>query len=136
MSQNIATLRRLVDAFNRRDTETALSILHPQVEFSSALVERKTYRGLQGMAQYRQDLDAVWSEWHTEGDRFIPSGDGVVQLYRIVGIGKASGVRVAQDIAVVWKFLDGKPRRGRVFLQQCEALEAVGLSGQDVHADS
>jgi hypothetical protein len=57
MSQeNVSNLRRLIDAFNHRDTETALSILHPEIEFHSALVERKTYRGLQGMAQYREDL--------------------------------------------------------------------------------
>ena len=49
-----------------------LSILHPEIEFSSALVEGKTYRGLEGMVQYRKDLDSAWSDWHTEGDRFIP----------------------------------------------------------------
>ena len=137
MSQeNVDTLRGLIDAFNRRDGEAVLSILHPEIEFSSALVEGKTYRGLEGMVQYRKDLDSAWSDWHTEGDRFIPSGDNVVHLYRIAGTGKASGVRLAQAIAVVWTFRDGKPARGQVYSRQRDALHAVGLSEQDAHADS
>jgi hypothetical protein len=37
---------------------------------------------------------------------------------------------------VIWTFRDGKPARGQVYLDQRDALEAVGLSEQDAHADS
>jgi ketosteroid isomerase-like protein len=126
--ENVETLRQLADAFNRRDTEAALALLDPEVEFHSALVEKKTYRGYAGMRQYREDLDAVWSEWRVDDARFLPAGaDQVLQLYRIVGRGSASGVAVEQDIAILWTLRTGRVTEGTVFLDQTDALEAVGL---------
>jgi hypothetical protein len=39
-------------------------------------------------------------------------------------------------IAHVWTFRDEKAVRMHVFDERAEALEAVGLSEQDAHADS
>jgi ketosteroid isomerase-like protein len=129
MSQShFAILRRVIEAFNAADTETVLSLLHPDVEFRSALVERKTYRGPSGVQQYAADLASVWEDWHTEEDRLVGAGETVVHLCRIIGRGKGSGVPVAQDIAWVWIFRDDKPWQGTVYLDQSEALEGVGLS--------
>ena len=124
----------MIEAFNAADTDTVVSLLHPDVHFHSALVERKIYRGPTGMRQYAADLASVWEDWRTENDRFLVAGEKVVHLYRITGRGKGSGVPVAQDIAVVWTFRDGKPWQGTVYGDQSEALEAVGLSDQDAHA--
>jgi hypothetical protein len=33
--------------------------MDPEVEFHSALVEKKTYHGYAGLGQYRRDRDAV-----------------------------------------------------------------------------
>jgi hypothetical protein len=67
--KNVEILRRLIDAFYRRDNEAALALLDPEIEFHSALVEKKTYHGYAGLGEYRQDLDAAWSEWRSEDDR-------------------------------------------------------------------
>src|SRR5581483_1584638 len=130
MSQeNVEVLRQLVDAFHQRDAEKALALLDPEVEFHSALVEKKTYRGPAGLLQYRADLDAVWEEWRLEDDQFLDAGgDRVLHLYRIVGRGLGSGVSVAQDIAILWRLRKGLVTEGTVFLDQAEALEAAGLS--------
>lgn len=129
MSQeNVDAVREAIDAFNTRDTERVFAVMDPEVEFHSALVEKKTYRGLAGLAQYRADLDATWEEWHTEDDRFRDAGDDkVVHLYRIVGRGKGSGVPVEQEIAILWRLRNRKLVEGQVFLDQREALEATGL---------
>jgi hypothetical protein len=52
--------------------------------------------------------------------------------------GRASGISLGGDIPAtnVWDLADGKIRRVRIFLDRREALEAVGLSEQDAHADS
>jgi ketosteroid isomerase-like protein len=126
--QNVKVLREAVEAFNIRDRERVYELMDPEVEFRSALIDQKTYRGLAGLAQYRADLDGVWQDWHTEDDRFLDAGeDQVVHLYRIVGIGKGSGVRVEQEIAILWRLRDGKLLDGQVFLDQAEALAAAGL---------
>ena len=129
MSQaNVEAVRRLVEAFYARDGETVASVLDAEIEFESALVEHKTYMGMAGMLEYRRDLDDAWAEWRSEGDRFLSAGsDRVVHLYRIVGTGKGSGVPVAQDIAILWTLRAGRVVRGKVFLDQTDALEALGL---------
>jgi ketosteroid isomerase-like protein len=70
-----------------------------------------------------------WTNWHSEDDRYLDAGDDrVLWTYRIVGEGKGSGVPVAQAIAIVWTLRDGLIWRGEVFLDQEEALKAVGLA--------
>jgi hypothetical protein len=87
MSQeNVEIVRRLVEAFYNRDAETVASILDAEIEFESALVEHKTYKGGEGVLEYRRDLDEAWAEWRSEGDCFLSAGSGgVAHLYRIVG---------------------------------------------------
>jgi ketosteroid isomerase-like protein len=129
MSQeNVEIVRRVIDAFNRRADDAILDLCDAEVELESALVEKRTYRGLDGLGQYRQDLDAAWEEWHTERDRVLDAGDSqVLHLYRIVGRGRGSGIRVARDIALLWCLREGRLHRGRVFLDQADALRAVGM---------
>jgi hypothetical protein len=50
--------------------------------------------------------------------------------------GKGSGVVIEAHGASVWSVCDGKVTRAKLFQSKAEALEAVGLSEQDVHADS
>ena len=129
MSQeNVEVVRRLVEAFWGRDTEAVVSVLDPEVEFESALAEHKTYTGLAGVVEYRRDLDDAWAEWRSEQDRFLAVGpERVLHLYRIVGRGKLGGVPVEQDIAILWTVRSGRVVRGKVFLDQNNALEAAGL---------
>jgi ketosteroid isomerase-like protein len=129
MSQeNVEAVRRAVDAFNVRDRERVYELLDPEVEFHSALIEKKTYRGHAGLAQYRADLDAVFETWNTEDDQIRDAGgDRVLHLYRIVGRGRGSGVPVETEIAILWRLRDGKLVEGHVYLDQDEALTAAGL---------
>jgi ketosteroid isomerase-like protein len=127
---NVEVVREVIDAFNAGDAERAFALVDPEVEFRSALVEQKTYRGFAGLRQYREDLDAAWEEWQTEDDRFRDAGgDRVLHLYRIVGRGKGSGVPVEQEIAILWRLREGKLLEGEVFLDQRDALVAAGLEG-------
>ena len=105
--QNVEIVRRLVEAFYDRDVETAASMLDAEIEFESAYV-----------------YEALLS---SEGDRFLSAAGERVHLYRIVGRGKGSGVPVAQDIAILWTLRAGRVVRGKAFLDQTDALEAVGL---------
>jgi len=137
MSQeNVEIVRKAVAAFNARDRKELLSLMDPEIEYQSPM-EQRTYRGLDGMIQYRDDVDAVLDDFHTEDDRFLDVGeDRVLYLYRIVGRGAGSGVPVARQNAMLWQIKDGRLFRGRAYLDQRAALEAAGLSEQDAHADS
>jgi ketosteroid isomerase-like protein len=126
--ENVDIVREAVDAFNARDRDRLLGLMDPEIEFRSVF-ERKTYRGLAEMVQYREDLDATLEEFHSEDDRFLDAGeDRVVYLYRIVGRGAGSGVPVSRENAILWQLRNGKLLKGVVYLDQREALEAAGLS--------
>jgi ketosteroid isomerase-like protein len=125
--ENVEAVERLVEAFNGRDDEAVASMLAPEVEFESLTIQ--TYKGRAGLLDYRNNLDDAWAEWRTEADRFLPAGsERVVHLHRVVGRGRGSDIQVAQDIAILWRLKAGRVVRGKAFLDQNEALEAVGLA--------
>jgi ketosteroid isomerase-like protein len=125
--QNVEIVRKAVHAFNARDTDRLLGLMDPEIEFRSVF-ERKTYRGLAGMVQWTEDLDATMDELHSEDDCFLDAGDDrVVYLYRIVGRGTGSGVPASRDFAILWHLRNGKLFKGEVYLDQALALEAAGL---------
>ena len=128
MSQeNVEVVRRMVEAFNSDEARQAISYFHPEIEFTSAFTEGKTYVGLAGMGEYGDDLQAMWENWHSEDNHLVDCGERVVWLYRIVGMGRQSGAPVDQAIAIVWTLRDGLIWRGQAYLDQRDALEAVGL---------
>jgi ketosteroid isomerase-like protein len=125
---NVEIVRQAVDAFNARDRDRLLGLMDPEIEFRSVF-ERKTYRGLAEMVQYREDLETTLEEFHSEDDRFLDAGeDRVLYLYRVVGRGTGSGVPVSRENAILWQLRNGKLLKGVVYLDQREALEAAGLS--------
>jgi ketosteroid isomerase-like protein len=127
--ENVEIVRRAAHAFNARDMDRFLGHIDPEIELRSAF-ERKTYRGLAGMVQWTEDLEATIGVLHTEDDRFLDAGgDRVVYLYRIVGRGTGSGVPVSRDFAILWHLRNGKLFKGEVYLDQKLALEDAGLSG-------
>jgi ketosteroid isomerase-like protein len=125
--ENVEIVRQVVDAYNARDTDRFLGLIDPEIEFRSVF-ERKTYRGLAGMVQWTEDLDATMEGLHSEDDRFLDAGeDRVVYLYRIVGRGTGSGVPVSREFAILLRLRNGKLFKGEVYLNQKLALEAAGL---------
>jgi ketosteroid isomerase-like protein len=75
------------------------------------------------------DLDTLFERWRIEEANCIEVGDNcVVQIHRVTGRAKGSGVPINQRLGVVWTFKDGLIFRGRVFLTPRDALDAAGLS--------
>jgi ketosteroid isomerase-like protein len=137
MSQeNVEIVRRAVAAVNAGDVDRLLTLVDAEIEFRSPM-EQMTYRGIAGIVRYANDVAAVMEDFHTEDDRFLDAGtDRVLHLYRVHGRGSGSGVPVSRHNAILWQLRDGKLLIGQGYLSQREALEAVGLSEQDAHAES
>ena len=81
-----------------------------------------------------------WGTWQKdyrlEAEELIDAGCSVVMAVRERGRGKGSGAPFDQRFAQVWTFSRGRIVRWEVFPHKARALEAVGLSEQDAHADS
>jgi ketosteroid isomerase-like protein len=125
--ENVEVVRAGIEAWNVRDKDRTLSLFDPEIEFRSA-TERKTYRGLDGMLRYMDDVGAVIEDFQFEDARFLdPGKDRVVALYRIVGRGAGSGVPVSREVGAVFQLRNGRILKGEIYLNQQDALEAAGL---------
>ena len=140
MSQeNVETLRDGFDALNRGDADAIAALSDHDVELISVLsaVEERAYRGKDSWGTYLRLMNETWSEWRFEDvEIFEVDEETAAAVYRVVGRGKRSGAPVEHPIGATVRFRNAKLWRIRNYLDPREALEAVGLSEQDAHADS
>lgn len=133
MSQdNVETVRRVLDAWNRGDREGWLAPSHPDVEWSSAIA-----RELEGAGTAAKGHDALrrfWDEWHALWDVEIhvsevrDAGDTVVALGWMRTRGRSSGAVAERPVGYVVEFEGGLVRRIAAYLSPEEALAVAGLS--------
>jgi uncharacterized protein len=130
MSQeNIELMRRGYDAMQRRDIETLLSLLDPEVEMHDRpeAPDARSYRGHEGvLTALRVSLDA-FADFRLEPERFHDGGEQVVVVLRMIGTGNVSGVPVEERIAHLWTIRDGRAIRLQVYSDPADALAAAGL---------
>src|ERR1700704_334047 len=139
MSQeNVEIAKRATDALNRRDWDAFLALVTADFEWLPAMagaVQDIGYRGREDFADFAHEVEETWESLRAVMKEFRELGDQVLLLGRMEGRGRASGARVDTPVAEVMDFRDGKLSRDRVFLNQAEALEAVGLGGQAIWQD-
>jgi len=133
MSQkNVETMRRSLDAFDRRDRNAWLAFRHPQAEVVPAAVwpEVDVIRGPEAAWEfYVAGTDPFDTAPMADKAELVDAGaDDVLVHYRHMLRGKASGAEVEFVFWVAVTFRDGKIVRDHWFVDQAEALEAVGLS--------
>ena len=140
MSQeNVELVRSAFQAFNDRDWD-AVPVL-----FTDDVV----WRLIGGFADVlgtefsgHEGLRRLLNEWigtlglRVEMEAVLEANDRVVVITRVMGTGGASGVPTTVRAGNVFFFRDGKISAVDSYYEASEALEAVGLSEQDAHADS
>ena len=132
--ENVEIVRRIMDAWNRRDIDTLVAYTDPGIEYVNppTAVESGTRRGL-------AEVTAVWrAQWEIlpdgryELDRFFDRGDEIVALGRLSVRMPDSDARIGDRVLGSWEIHNGKVIRfeslgvGRTEVQT--ALEAAGLS--------
>ncbi len=127
--ENVEIVRQLVQAFNDRDVDAMLPLIHPDAEIESlrAQLEGRAYRGREGVRQMFADFDEDWTFVRIHTERVSASGDRVVALGRLHARGRASGADLDVPIGFVWTFRDGKAVHAKTFSDQDKALRAAGL---------
>jgi ketosteroid isomerase-like protein len=128
-SDDVEVIKRLFDAFSRRDMEAALDVLDPGVLFEPAPTlarPHRSYVGHSGMRQYFEDVADTWERLDVTIQEYRHVGDCVIAFGRIYAAGRGS---VADDPAsFVWRLEGGKVVWGKVYRRRDEALEVVGLA--------
>ena len=141
MSQeNVEIARRFLALLSQGD-EAAWDEMPPEFvfDFSRRLIDPVVLRGRDKMRAWMERERQMWEGDHVgyEPKELIDAGDKVLALVRVSARGKASGVPVEAHVWAVCRFSDGKLVEWTYFGDdRAAAFEAVGLSEQDVHADS
>jgi ketosteroid isomerase-like protein len=141
MSQeNVEIVRRGFEALNARDLDRHyVEFFNPDVEWQTSAEDpdAATHRGLQAYKRYLEQWLESFEGLHADVEEYIDVGDDRVFTWnRYTGRGRESGVPADWYLAIIFTIRDGKVVRGKEYFDRAEALEAVGLSEQDAHADS
>jgi ketosteroid isomerase-like protein len=141
--ENVEIVRELFDAFtNRGDLRTSAKFLDESIVFDTRGMEwededfARVYVGPEGVRDFWRTWLPAWSDMRVEVQWIKGVGDRVLVWLRQHQVGRVSGLPVAFFLAWDIQFRDGKIVRVAFFRDERKALEAVGLSDQDAHADS
>jgi ketosteroid isomerase-like protein len=150
MSQeNVELARAYFDGIARTsqeglDPEATISEMaeswDPEIEWDTSggpvLEIAGVYRGKEGARKWCREWFTAWQALHFKYE-LVDAGDRVVVLIDLRMRGRSSGIEVALGKhAWVITFRDGLMVHQKLYMSQSEALEAVGLTEQDAHADS
>ena len=130
--ENVEVVRAIYEAWS--DNRSAAPFIERDLEYINPpeAVEPGTRIGRKYLAAVRD----VYPDFRIQTEQFIDAGDDVVVMATIRGRGLRSQAVAEQRQAYVWTLRNGKAIRFRWFNDPRQALEAVGLSEQDAHADS
>ena len=138
--ENVEIVCDALARFSEGDFERTLELIgedalwEPSGQFVGSAGEYVGHRGI------RRFWDAFTEPW--EEIKLKPIEAVALDTERVLtqthfrGIGRASGIPTDMNVVQLWTVTASKIRRFQSFATRREALEAVGLSEQDAHADS
>ena len=138
MSQeNVEIVKAAIDAYNREDWDAFFKDVAPGIELDLSRAVGP-WRGVFGLDQARRVLEEFRETWESarwEAHEFIEAGDLVVVplTQHLKGRG---GIEVVVRGTFVWTICNGAIERVSMYQEKEDALEDLGLSEQDAHADS
>jgi ketosteroid isomerase-like protein len=134
MSQeNVEVVRRMYDAWNRRDEEEMLALGDPEVEFvnSPTAVEPGTRRGTNEVLAVARTQWEFLRDGRFEIDRIYDRGEEIFVLARLSRLMPEGDTRIDDRVLASWMVRDGKVVRAEVLgfggAEVEKALEAAGL---------
>jgi ketosteroid isomerase-like protein len=130
--QNVELHRRLIEAYNARDTEAFIALCDPQIEVHSVFAAPggAVYHGHDGVRKWLGELEQTWGdEFRVEPEAFFDLGESTLVYSVLHGRGRQSGVDVAMQNAQVARLGDGLIVYVKVYIHREDALRDMGVSG-------
>jgi ketosteroid isomerase-like protein len=128
--ENVETVERAIAAINARDLDGYLACCTENVELVTPLAPLGAeYVGAEGIRRFFTDIGDVGPDFRIEVHSVEAVGeDNVIAYMRAGSTGRASGIAIGRESTNVYDLADGKIKRVRIFWDNSEALEAVGLA--------
>jgi uncharacterized protein len=131
MSQeNVELVRRVYEAANRGDLDTAASYLHPGVEFHTYTQspEAGIYRGPEAVRTYNEGLFEQFESVRYDVEEIVDAGDRVVVVTTQHAVPKGGKQEIEVHLAEVWTVRDALLAERHSYSTGAQAREAAGLS--------
>jgi ketosteroid isomerase-like protein len=136
--ENVEIVQRIYEGWATGDFRAGGDELDEHVVFviRPDFPEFGVFLGLVGIETYMRRLLEQWERLTVEAEHIQAVGDTV--LVRVVqhGKGRVSGIEGDNRYFQLFTFRGQKIVRMESIMDEAEALEAVGLSEQDAHADT
>jgi ketosteroid isomerase-like protein len=134
MSQeNVEIVRRI---WRASDAGSVLDFYDPAIIWESHFGPISgPYHGHDGVRQFFREWTEPLETFRATAETFVDAGDSVVVDTRVWAKGK-SGMEGEMRQGMVYTLRNGLVTRVDLYESKADALEAVGLSEQDAHADS
>ena len=130
--ENVESFKRGTELLNRRDIESFLEMLDPEVEWYPGLVallegEATVYRGREEVREMFQGYFEAFADLRFEISEIRDLGDRILAVGEMRGRGTESGVEIGSPWAYLIQVRNAKATHVRTYLDPKEALEAAGL---------
>ena len=127
--QDVGTIRRAYDAFNRQDIPSVLEAFDSEIEWQEpggGRAPQGTFRGAESVANdVFSTVPENFDEFRAEPDTFIDAGDHVVVTGQFRARAKGGGVLDA-PFGNVWEMRNGKAARFRNYVDSGPWARAWG----------
>lgn len=129
-SEDLETVRRGIDAYNRGDVEGVVSMCDAEVALVPvrARLAGGGYSGHEGVRAFMTDMDEDWAERMIEIEEIRDLSDSLLVLGVFAATGR-SGTEVRYPVAWHSHLHDGKLVRMTAYTDRGAALRELGLTG-------
>jgi len=124
---NEETILAAYDAWNRRDVDRTVELVHPDCvarPFLGANLGANVYRGRDGARRWFQDLHQEWESFEARVTGIAERGERALCTFHVHARGRASGVVIDGDLHHLFEFRDGLIIRLDGFRQRDDAVAA------------
>lgn len=128
--ENVEIVRRIYEAVDRGDLETANSYIHPEIEFHTYVhaPEAGVYRGKEAVRKYNEELFGQFESLRIEVEELVDAGDRVIVVTTQHAVPKGGQQEIEVHMAEVWTVRDLLLAERHSYSSRVEALEAAGLA--------
>ena len=112
-------------------SEALLDLCSPdiRIDASRRVFNPEVYDGRDGMQRMVREVHDAWADFAETDVEILDAGAHVLALHTITARGRASGIAVESDGALVCTVRDGLIVLVEIFSDRTEALNNVGLGG-------
>jgi ketosteroid isomerase-like protein len=131
MSQeNVEKTRAFIEAYNRRDFDTATKDFHPRIDWIlPAAMGYDSCIGVERVISFFKGLDETWDDLQLRPQEYVDAGDRVAVRLRHYGVAMSTGIELDEELYhQVTTFDDGTIVRMEYFETWEAAREAAGVA--------